>query len=168
MDVYQAILDRQSIRTYDDKDVENEKLEKVAQAFRMAPSARNLQDRKLLVIKDQKTKELIRLTSPSKAAMLSEAPAILIAVGFDKGVMTCGHRADTVNLSIAMSFALLEAFELGLGTCWMANFKEKELKDVLGLPEEASIAAISPIGYAKELPPKSSRKPLQEVYELRE
>lgn len=56
MDVYQAILDRQSIRTYDDKDVENEKLEKVAQAFRMAPSARNLQDRKLLVIKDQKQK----------------------------------------------------------------------------------------------------------------
>ncbi len=168
MDVFQAISDRQSIRKYDNRDVENKKLEKVAQAFRMAPSAKNLQNKKLLVVKDQKTKELIRLTSPSKAGMLSEAPAILIAVGFDKGIMTCGHRADTIDLSIAMSFALLEAFELGLGTCWMANYKEEELKAVLGLPEEASIVAISPIGYAKEIPPKRGRKPLSEVYELRE
>ncbi len=168
MDVFQAILDRQSIRKYVIKDVEPEKLEKVAQAFRMAPSAKNLQNKKLLVVKDQKTKELIRQASPSKADMLIEAPAILIAVGYDKGIMTCGHRADTIDLSIAMSFAILEAFELGLGTCWMANYKEEELKEVLDLPEDASIVAISPIGYAKEIPGKTGRKPLSEVYELRE
>lgn len=167
MDVMEAIMNRQSIREYEERAVEAGKLERVAQAFRMAPTAKNLQDKKLIVVTDAKTKELIRQASPSKAKMLTEAPAVLIAAGGRKGEMTCGHRADTVDLSIAMSFAILEAYEEGLGTCWMANFREEELKQALGLEEDMSIVAISPIGYPAKKPVKAGRRPLEEIFEIR-
>lgn len=167
MELLDAITNRRSIRKYLDRPIEPEKLEKVANAFRMAPSAKNLQNWKLLIIRDSDLKEQIRLSSPSKAMMLTQAPAVLAAVGYSQDVMTNGHRVDSIDLSIAMSYALLEAYEQGLGCCWMANYEEDNLRKVLGLPEGTSIVAISPIGYPAEESAKKIRKSLEEVIEYR-
>lgn len=167
MELLDAITNRRSIRKYLDKSIEPEKLEKVAEAFRMAPSAKNLQNWKLLIVRDSDLKEQIRLSSPSKAIMLTQAPAVLVAVGYSQDIMTNGHRVDSIDLSIAMSYALLEAYEQGLGTCWMANYEEANLRKVLDLPEGTSIAAISPIGYPAEEAAKKIRKPREEIVEYR-
>ena len=68
-----------------------------------------------------------------------------------------------VCITIAMSFAMLEAHELGLGTCWMANYTEPELRAALGLPDDISVVAIMPVGYADEDPAPKPRKPVDEI-----
>jgi len=80
-----------------------------------------------------------------------------------QNVMTNGHRVDTIDVSIAMSFAMLEAHALGLGTCWMANYTEPALKTALGLPDDMSVVVIMPLGYADEDPEPKPRKPMDEI-----
>lgn len=166
MNVAEAIVSRRSIRKYKETPIEPEKMHAVAEAFRRAPSAKNLQDWQLLWVTSPQHKEKIRLASPSKAAMLTEAPAVLVAVGYRPDVMTNGHRADSIDLSIAMSYALLAAHEQGLGTCWMANYTEDGIRQALGLPENVTVVAISPIGYADEEPAEKIRKPLCDVFKV--
>jgi nitroreductase len=163
MDVMRAIKTRKSIRKYLPRPAEHEKLDKIAEAFRLAPSARNGQNWKLLIVTDEGLKERIREVSPSRHSMLTEAPVILIGTCAVQNVMTNGHRADTIDVSIAMSFAMLEARELGLGTCWMANYTEPGLREVLGLADGVSVVAIMPLGYADENPDPKPRKNVNEV-----
>ena len=165
MDIKTAVETRVSIRKYQDRPIEPEKLAMVAEAFRLAPSARNGQNWKLLIVTDTKAKERIREASPSKHQMITQAPAVLVALGTNQNIMGNGHRVDTTDSTIALSFAMLQAWELGLGTCWMANYTEPGLRAALGLPEEISIVAIMPIGYADEAPAVKPRKPAEEVIE---
>lgn len=163
MEVMEAIQNRRSIRKYLDKQIDPDKLEKVATAFQLAPSATNAQNWSLLIVQNPVVKEKIRNITLSKAEMLTKAPAILVAVGLNQGIMTNNHRVDTVDLSIAFSYAILEAYEQGLGTCWMASYNEEELRAALELEDNMSIIAISPIGYPDENPGPRPRKPLEEV-----
>ena len=163
MEIMKAIETRVSIRKYKPDAIEPEKLAKVAEAFRLAPSARNGQSWQLLIVTDPAAKERIREASPSKHSMITEAPAVLVGVCTAQNVMTNGHRVDSIDVSIAMSFAMLEAHELGLGTCWMANYTEPELRAALGLPENISVVAIMPVGYADEAPAVKPRKPADEI-----
>ena len=165
MDVMQAMQERRSIRKYQTRSIEQEKLDAIAQAFRLAPTARNEQKWKLYIVQNADVKAKIRAASPGEPLWLTDASAILVVTSDEQRVMTCGHRVDTVNLSIGMSFCVLEAWEQGLGTCWMAMFKEDGVREALGLPENISIAAISPLGYADEAPNARSRKPLEDVVE---
>lgn len=165
MTVMEAIKSRRSIRQYAPTPIEPEKLAQVAEAFRLAPSARNQQNWKLLIVQSPETRELVRSCCRSNPEFLRQAPVILIATDCDQGIMTCGHRVDSVDLSIATSFAMLAAQELGLGTCWMGSFEEEPLRKALGLPEGISIAAITPLGYPAESPDARPRKATEEVIE---
>lgn len=158
---------RRSVRKYLSLPVEPEKLTAVAEAFRLAPSAKNRQEWKLYAVSDPAVKAAIRKASPSGHPMLEEAPVVLVATGEKTENMTNSHRADTIDISIAFSYALLQAAELGLGTCWMANYTEPELRSALGLPEDVSIVAISPLGYPAEMPAPRPRKALEDVLETR-
>lgn len=158
---------RRSVRKYLSLSVEPEKLTAVAEAFRLAPSAKNRQQWKLYAVSDPAVKAAIRKASPSGHPMLEEAPVVLVATGKKTDNMTNSHRADTIDISIAFSYALLQAAELGLGTCWMANYTEPELRSALGLPEDISIVAISPLGYPAEMPAARPRKALEDVLETR-
>ncbi len=87
----------------------------------------NLQNWKLLWVEGPERKAKLRQASAGKSAMLEEAPAVLVAVGYSQDVMTNSHRVDTTDISIAMSYAILEAYELGLGgpAGWQATVKRK-------------------------------------------
>ncbi len=163
MNIMEAIESRRSIRIFLGREIEKEKLDKVAEAFRLAPSARNLQNWKLLIIQDPHKRELVRRAALGEPAMLAEAPVILAAIGSSQGVMTNGHRVDSIDLSIAMSFCVLEAWEQGLGTCWMASYREEDLRKALDLGEDESIAVITPLGYPAEAPDARPRKRADEV-----
>ena len=166
MNVGKAIETRRSIRKYKSVPIEPEKLKAVTEAFRLAPSAKNLQNWKLYVVTDPEKKRMLWEASPGKQTMLTEAPAVLVATGSSQGVMTSGHRVDSIDLSIAMSFSMLAAWEQGLGTCWMANYTEDGVRKALGLPDDISIAAIMPIGYADEEVEARPRKDETEVIEI--
>lgn len=159
---------RRSVRKYLSLPVEQEKLLAIAEAFRLAPSANNRQEWKLYAVSDPAVKAAIRGASPSGHPMLEEAPVILVAAGKKTDDMTNSHRADTIDISIAFSYALLQAAELDLGSCWMANYTEPELRSAMGFSDDISVVAISPLGYPAEMPAARPRNPLEEIFETRQ
>ena len=111
-------------------------------------------------------KAKLRQASAGKSAMLEEAPAVLVAVGYSQDVMTNSHRVDTTDISIAMSYAILEAYELGLGTCWMASYSEEEVKKRLACRRGSALwrSPLSAIRRKKKT--VRPRKPLKEVFQV--
>ena len=81
--------------------------------------------------------------------------------------MGCGQSAATVDCSIALSFMLLRATELGLGSCWLGAFDANAVKRTLALPEDAVVVAVTPLGHPAEQPAPRPRKNPSEVFDLR-
>lgn len=163
MTVFEAIQGRRSIRKYSPKPVEEEKINRILEAARLAPSARNLQNWKFIVVRDDKTRAKLVETTMGQP-FVGQAPVIIVACGTDtEGIMACGQYRYPIDLSIAMSFMILEAYELGLGTCWLGRFDEKQVKEILGIPEGVRVVAMTPLGYPAENPAPRPRKRLEEI-----
>jgi len=163
MDVFTAISQRSSVRAYKATDVEEDKLKKILEAGRLSPSASNRQEWKFIVVRDKETKKKL-----AKAAFgqtfIGEAPVVIVACGTEsKAIMACGQPAYTVDVSIACAFMILQAYELGLGTCWIGAFKEDEVKRILKIPEEARVVAMTPLGYPNQPPSQKFRKSLDQI-----
>ena len=163
MDVFEAITRRRSIRSYKPVDVEEEKLRRVVEAARLAPSASNRQEWKFIVVRDDgKRAKLVAATYGQR--WVGEAPVIIVACATEgKSVMTCGQPTHTVDLSIACSFLMLEACELGLGTCWLGTFNEQEVKGILGIPDSMRVVTVTPLGYPNEEPSPRPRKSYDQI-----
>jgi len=162
MTVQEAILARRSIRKYSDRPVEPEKLKTVLEAARLAPSAKNEQNWLFIVVQDkEKLADLAEAAYGQK--FVAEAPAAIIVCATSRRFMACGQPTDTMDCSIAMSFILLQAQELGLGTCWLGRFDADKVKKLLNIPEEISVIAMTPLGYPAESPAARPRKAAEEV-----
>lgn len=162
MDTLTAIKARRSIRKYKPQPIEPEKLEAVLEAARLAPSARNAQLWKFVVVQDQKQREL--LATATKHTFIAEAPVIIAGVALDPDrEMRCGVPAYAVDLAIAMTNITLAACALGLGTCWIGGFDQDTARDVLGVPQQYKIVELMPLGYPDEDPPPRPRKELAEI-----
>ena len=131
MEVFEAISKRKSIRKYQDKGIEDYKLDKILESARIAPSAANRQEWKFIVVKNQQTRDkLVEAANGQK--FVGQAPVTIVACSTEsERVMPCGQYAYTVDLSIAVSFMILEATELGLGTCWLGAYNEDAVKEIL-------------------------------------
>jgi len=163
VDVLTAVQNRRSIRQYSSKPVEVEKLGRILEAARLAPSASNSQQWKFIVVKDDAIRA--KLAEAAGGQMfVKQAPITIVACGLDPGrVMYCGQPRYTVDLSIAVSFIILEAYEQGLGTCWLGHFDEKKVKEILGIPEGVRVVAMTPLGYPAESPSPKPRKGIEEI-----
>lgn len=162
MSILSILEGRRSIRKYKNKPIEDEKLLKVLEAARLSPSARNQQNWKFIVVKEDKVRK--KLTEAINQPFVGEAPIILVSCGTDpEGVMRCGQHRYTVDLSIATSYMILEAHEQGLGTCWLGNFDEEKVKKILNIPENVRVVAVTPLGYPDESPSQRPRKELEEI-----
>jgi len=163
MDVFEAIKSRRSIRSFLDKPIEEEKLLRVLEAGRLAPSAKNLQEWKFIVVRDAELRKKVAIAANNQR-FIAEAPVIIIGCAtLVDYVMTCGQLAYPIDLTIAMGHMTLQAVEEGLGTCWIGAFKEDEVKKVLQIPEHIRIVQIFPLGYPKAIPPPRHRKSLEEI-----
>ncbi|MFH0814003.1 MAG: nitroreductase family protein, partial [Pseudomonadota bacterium] len=135
MDVFTAISQRSSVRAYKATDVEDDKLKKILEAARLSPSASNRQDWKFIVVKNKETKNKLAKAAFGQS-FIGEAPVVIVACGTEtKSIMGCGQPTHTVDVSIACAYMILQAYELGLGTCWIGAFKEDEAKKILHIPE---------------------------------
>ena len=119
MDVMEAIEKRRSVRAYQNKLMPEEKLEKILEAARLAPSARNSQPHKFIIVKDpQLIKKIAK--EATKYSFIGEAPVIIVAVALNPDyVMSSGVPAHPVDIAIAIDHMTLIAVEEGLGTCWI-------------------------------------------------
>ncbi len=162
MDLMQAIQDRRSIRDYLDRPVEEEKLQGVLQAGRLAPSARNMQDWKFIVVKDAATRQKLAVAARDQK-FVGQAPVVIAACGTSDLVMTCGQPAYPIDVAIALDHMTLAAASLGLGTCWIGAFYEDKVKEILGVPPEIRVVALLPLGYPAEQPAPRPRKNLDDI-----
>jgi len=158
----ESITGRRSIRAYDSKPVEKEKIEAVLEAARLAPSARNRQKWQFIVVTDPEIKDKM-FEACNNQPSVKQAPAVIVACGQDPGFMSCGQPVETIDVSIAFSFIILKAYEEGLGTCWLGNFNKDKVKAALGIPDNVSVVAVTPLGYPAESPDARPRVSLDEI-----
>jgi len=151
------------MRAYKETDVEEDKLKKILEAARLSPSASNRQKWKFIVVKNKETRKKLAIAAFDQS-FIGDAPVVIVACGTDaKTVMLCGQPAYTVDVSIACAFMILQAYELGLGTCWIGAFKEDEVKKILKIPESVRVVAMTPLGYPNQPPSQRSRKSLDQI-----
>ena len=163
MTVAEAIGGRRSIRSYLPREVEAEKLEAVLEAGRLAPSARNRQEWRFVAVTDPTLRERLAQAAHGQE-FVAQAPVVLVIC--DTGgeyTMTCGQPGGTVDCSIALSFMMLQATELGLGTCWLGKYDEQSVREILDIPNAARVVAMTPLGYPAEDPAPRPRKQTAEV-----
>jgi len=162
MDLMQAIRARRSIRKFLDRPIEEEKLLAVLQAGQLAPSARNMQDWRVIVVKDAATRQRLAVAARDQQ-FVGQAPVVIAACGTSDLVMTCGQPAYAIDVAIALDHMTLAAASLGLGTCWIGAFYEDKVKEILGVPPEIRVVALLPLGYPAVEPEPRPRKSLDEV-----
>lgn len=163
MEVKEAIQTRRSVRAYQDKEVPEEKIKKVLEAARSAPSANNQQPWKFIVVKDPKNREKLTRAAANQS-FVGEAPVIIIAVALQpESVMRCGVPKYPVDLAIAVDHMTLLAVDEGLGTCWIGAFYQDEVRKILNIPEKYKVVALLPLGFPADKPGSKFRKPLEEI-----
>jgi nitroreductase len=167
MKVMEAIARRQSVRSFSSSPVEEEKLFRILEAGRLAPSARNMQDWKFVVVKDPGLRRNLAEAARNQE-FVGQAPVVIAACGTSDYVMTCGQLTYPIDVAIAVDHITLAAVEEGLGTCWIGAFYEDKVKEILGIPETVRVVALLPLGYPAE-PAKTAkampkpRKLLEEI-----
>ena len=168
MDVVKA---RKSVRSYADKDVEEEKLQRILEAVRLAPSCANRQCVNYIVVRN---KAKIAGVSGILNSWLKQAPVLLAACA---NPCESGSRNNMdyflVDVGISMQQLVLAATDLGLGTCWIGAFDEAKAKKALEVPDSVKVVALTPLGYpaeegsrtkiGKKLISASKRKPVEEI-----
>jgi nitroreductase len=162
LDVFEAIKRRRSIRKFEQKVVEKEKLMKVLEAARLAPSAMNRQPYAFVVTSENETIKKIS----SACNQEWDAPTIIVVCAFPKEawVRDDGEAYWKVDAAFAMTTLSLQACAENLGTCWIAAFKEEEIKEILGIINEARVVAMTPLGYpAEKRGPITNRKSIDEL-----
>jgi nitroreductase len=163
MDVFTAISQRCSVRAYKPAYVEEDKLKKVLEAGRLSPSASNRQDWKFIVVKNKESRKKLARAAFGQS-FIGEAPVVIVACGTEpKAMLACGQPAHTVDVSIALAYMILQAYELGLGTCWIGAFSEEEAKKALSIPENIRVVAMTPLGYPDQTPSEKLRKTLDQI-----
>lgn len=150
MNVSEAVRIRRSLRKYSEKNVEEEKLMRVLEAARLAPSASNRQEWRFIVVKDRETRK--KLAKAAKGQKFLEAAPIVIVccAETDEHVMTCGQMCYPIDVAIAIDHITLQAVEEGLGTCWIGAFYAEQVREILGIPEDIKIVELLTMGYPAE------------------
>ncbi len=162
MDVLGAIRKRYSCRSYADRPVEREKLECILNAARLAPSAKNLQDWRFVVVTDgQKRRRLAE--AANNQMFVAQAPAVIVACSNSDYVMRCGQAVGPIDVAIALEHIALEAAELGLGTCWIGSFYPEKVREVLEIPPEIAVIELMTLGYPADQPREAKRLPLEQI-----
>jgi nitroreductase len=162
MDVAQAIRSRYSCRQYLNKPLEQEKLRAVLEAARLAPSAKNLQDWRFVVVTDAQTKKKLAAAANNQT-FLETAGAIIVACTVSDHVMRCGQAVGPIDVAVAVEHICLQATELGLATCWIGSFYPDKVRPLLGIPDSVTIIELLALGYAADTPKPPRREPVEHI-----
>ena len=141
---------RYSVRSFRNMPIEDEHMNLILEAGRVAPTACNNQPQKIYVAKSEESRA--KLASVCRCTF--DAPVILV-VCYDrnrdwKNKLMPGYESGETDAAIVCTHMMLQAFELGIGSCWVGYFNAQAVADVLGLPENVTVSALLPMGYPAE------------------
>ena len=141
MDVFEAIQELRSIRSYQDKPVPRRLLEKILEAGRLAPSAKNSEPWHFIAVTDATKRKA--LSGGTWAKFLTQSPLVIVACG-DKKASPDWYAID---VALAVENMVLTAVSEGLGTCCVGSFIEKDIKSALKIPEKFEVLVMLAVGY---------------------
>ncbi len=163
MELMEAIAKRESVRSYEDRPVPEDKLMKVLEAARLAPSASNRQRCKFIVVRDEKRRRELSAATGGQPHV-AQAPVVIAAVStMPEYVMRCEVPAYPVDLAIAVDHITLVAVDEGLGTCWIGAFSQDEARAVLDVPDNCKVVALLPLGFPRQERREKIRKSMDEI-----
>lgn len=155
MEVSDAISFRRSIRRYRTDAVPQEYVDKILQAGQLAPSAGNLQGREFIVVSGETARKELAAAALNQR-FIQEAPVCLVVcTNLPRTKRNYGARAELYvvqDTAASVMNMMLQAVDLGLGTCWVGAFNEAEVAKILGLPADIRPVAILPVGVPDEIP----------------
>ncbi len=166
MDFFETLQKRVSVRSYEIAPVPDGTILKIVEAARIAPSAFNRQPWHFIAVRDEEKRKRIAKGCPY-GKFLAKTPVVIVACG-DRKASPDWHVIDTV---IALDHLILAATALGLGTCWIGFCDKEEIRDMLQIPENLEVVALTALGYPakkRKRPgagrrPTRRRKPLQKI-----
>jgi nitroreductase len=163
MDLLPEIDKRVSIRTFKDTPVPKEAVERILEAGRLAPSAKNRQPWRFIVIQDKEKREKIK-TAAFSQEHVGSAPVIIAGCTTNVDyTMPNGQISYPVDLSIALSYMSLQAVREGLGTCFISTYDESDIKSILSVPYSMRVVLLLLIGEAAETPMRPLRHDTRRV-----
>ncbi len=149
MDIYELMRSRYSVRKFAEQPVEPDKLDKVLAAGACAPTAKNQQPQRIYVLESEEA--LAKIRSITRCAF--NAPCVLLVCG-DKEVAWTnpfnGRNSAEMDCSIVTTQMMLQAQELGLGTCWVCWFDTELTRKEFEIPQNQEVFALLPMGYPAE------------------
>lgn len=163
MDVMPEILQRRSVRSFTADPVEKDQLERILEAGRLAPSAKNRQEWRFVVIQKKDVKERVKEAAFGQE-FVAQAPVLIAVCTTNVDYrMPNGQLSYPVDLAFAASQIMLQAVHEGLGTCCVTTFDEQELKDLLTVPFSMRILMLLLIGRTESVPEQTPRKSFKQL-----
>lgn len=160
MEFSEVIARRYSVRGFKPDPVEEDKLRRVLEAARLAPTACNRQPFRFVVLRTAgREPEMRRIYD---RAWFAQAPVVICACAIPARawVRRDGRNYADIDVAIAMDHLVLAATDLGLGTCWIAAFDIDAVREILHLPREVEPIALTPLGYPAVPPGPKDRQEL--------
>lgn len=154
---------RWSVRAYKDTPIEDEKMQLILEAGRVAPTAKNYQPQRIYVVKSPEALQKLKTV----CNCIFDAPVVLV-VAYDQdrvclSQMMPGQDSGKKDVSIVCTHMMLQAWELGIGSCWVGLFNDDQVGEVLGLPKHHRVVTLMPMGY-----PAEDAKPLNLHFQYRD
>ena len=162
MKVLDVIRKRYSCRAYQEKSIEQDKLDIILEAARLAPSAKNTQDWRFVVVTDRDMKSQVAGTT-NRPEVFEKAGAIITACSNSDDVMRCGQAIGPIDVAIALEHISLQAADLGLGTCWIGSFDADKVRQILAIPDDLIIVELMALGYPAGSKPEPKREPIEKI-----
>jgi nitroreductase len=163
MEFSKLITERYSVRAYKPDPVEDDKLQQVLDAARLAPTAANRQPFQLIVIHTAGRKEELGRIYGQDWFVQPPLVIGICAVPGRAWARQDGKNYADVDATIVMDYLILAATDVGLGACWVGAFDPDAARQVLGLPDDAEPLAFTPLGYPADRPRPKKRRPLTEL-----
>ena len=165
MDFYDVIKTRRSYRMYKTEVPEEEKIKRIINAARLAPTWANMQGMQYIVVKDPDKVKAVWEAVNQKQKFV-EAPIFIVGLIKESGSgrNTSGEKYYPIDFGICFEHIILAATAEGLGTCWIGMFNEKKLKEALDIPNKYRVLGLTPLGYPLKIKDEvSDRKVLEEI-----
>ncbi len=163
MEVLPEILQRRSVRAYASKPLDKDQLERILEAARLAPSAKNRQEWRFIVVQKKEVRQKM-MEAAFNQDYVGQAPAIIAVCTTNIDYrMPNGQPSYPVDLAFAASHIVLQAVHEGLGTCCITTFDEQEVREILTVPFSMRVVLLILVGHAAEEPEPTPRKSVKQV-----
>ncbi|MFX0206602.1 MAG: nitroreductase family protein [Candidatus Hodarchaeota archaeon] len=160
MDVLEAIKSRRSIRKYKYNEIDHEIIVKLLEAAQWAPSGGNKQPWQFIIVSDKPKIKMLKMASPG---FYGDEAALVFVICLDKERAEGIDYGVNMDLGMAAQNVMLAAYALGLGSCAIASFTPRAVKNILNVPDTLELKLLISIGYPAQIPKTTRRRPLNEL-----